>query len=94
MKVKISINQSDKNFFLSLLCLNKMMILLRKSEFPAERTGYERLYFNPFWIFKEKLAKVNKFLVLKCCKKDIPLIWDDNINPKRHLDKLKLHFNN
>ena len=44
--------------------------------------------------FKEKAAEVNKYLVSKCQKKDIPLISHDNIIPKRHLNKSKLHFNN
>ena len=44
--------------------------------------------------FKEKAAEVNKCLVSKCRQKDIPLISHDNIIPKRHLNKSKLHFNN
>ena len=46
------------------------------------------------WTFKEKFTKFNKFLVFKRRKKDIPLILHDNINPKRHLEKSNLHFNN
>ena len=44
--------------------------------------------------FKEKAIEVNKYLVSKCQKKDIPLISHDNIIPKRHLNKSKLHLNN
>ena len=44
--------------------------------------------------FKEKAAEANKCLVSKCREKDIPLISHDNIIPKRHLNKSKLHFNN
>ena len=44
--------------------------------------------------FKEKAAKVNKGLISKCQEKDIPLISHDNIIPKRHLNKSKLHFSN
>ena len=43
--------------------------------------------------FKEKVMEVNEILVLNCCKKHIPRISHDNINPKRHLDRSKLHFN-
>ena len=44
--------------------------------------------------FKEKAAKVNKCLVSKCQEKDISVVSHDNIIPKRHLNKSKLHFNN
>ena len=44
--------------------------------------------------FKEKAAEVNKCLVSKCREKEMPLISHDNIIPKRHLNKSKLHFNN
>ena len=44
--------------------------------------------------FKGKAAEVYKCLVSKCRDKDIPLIFHDNITPKRHLNKSKLHFNN
>ena len=44
--------------------------------------------------FKEKAAEVNKCLVSKCQEKDISVVSHDNIIPKRHLNKSKLHFNN
>ena len=44
--------------------------------------------------FKEKAAEVDKCLVSKCREKKISLISHDNIIPKRHLNKSKLHFNN
>lgn len=44
--------------------------------------------------FIEKVAKVNKFPVFKCCNKDIQPMSQDNVNPKRHLSKSKLHFSN
>ena len=44
--------------------------------------------------FIEKFTKVNKLLTLKCCEKGIPLILHDKINPKRHLNKSRLHFKN
>ena len=44
--------------------------------------------------FKEKAAEVNNCLISKCQEKDISLISHDNIIPKRHLNKSKLHLNN
>ena len=41
---------------------------------------------------KEKVTEVKQFLVLKCCKKEIPLISHGNINLENYLNKSKLHL--
>ena len=42
--------------------------------------------------FREKVDEVNAHLEEICAKKDIP-INHSNINPKRHLNKSRLHLN-
>ena len=42
---------------------------------------------------KTKVDKVNKMLEEICGKKGIPLIRNDNINPKRRLNRSRLHLN-
>lgn len=44
--------------------------------------------------FKENVTEANKGLALKCHKQGISLILHDNINPKRYLNKSKLHSDN
>ena len=43
--------------------------------------------------FREKVGKVNAHLEEICAEKDIAIITHSNINPKRHLNKNKLHLN-
>ena len=43
--------------------------------------------------YKTKVDKVNKMLEEICGKKGIPLIRNNNINPKRHLNRSRLHLN-
>ena len=42
--------------------------------------------------FKEKASKVNTHLEEICAEKDIALITHNNINPKRHLNKIKVDY--
>ena len=43
--------------------------------------------------FREKVGKVNAHLEEICAEKDIAIITHSNINPKRHLNKSRLHLN-
>lgn len=43
--------------------------------------------------FREKLDEVNVDLVEICVDKDIAIITQSNINPKRHLNKNRLYLN-
>ena len=43
--------------------------------------------------FKEKVHEVNAPLEEICAEKDIAIITHSNINPKRHLNKSRLHLN-
>ena len=43
--------------------------------------------------YKTKADEVNKILEEVCGKKGIPLIRNNNINSKRHLNKSKLQLN-
>ena len=43
--------------------------------------------------FREKVGKVNAHLEKICAEKDIAIITHCNINPKRHLNKSRLHLN-
>ena len=43
--------------------------------------------------FREKIGKVNARLEEICAEKDIVIITHSNINPKRHLNKIRLHLN-
>ena len=45
---------------------------------------------DSFW---EKVGKVNAHLEEICAEKDIAIITHSNINPKRHLNKSRLHLN-
>ena len=42
--------------------------------------------------FREKVDKVNAHLEEICAEKDIAIITHSNINPKRHLNKSRLHL--
>ena len=42
--------------------------------------------------YKTKADEVNKILEEICGKKGIPLIWNNNINSKRHLNRTRLHL--
>ena len=42
--------------------------------------------------FRKKVDEVNAHLE-EICAKDIAIITDSNINPKRHLNKSRLHLN-
>ena len=44
--------------------------------------------------YKEKGEIFNKVITEACHKENIPVINHNNINPKRHLNRSKLHFNN
>ena len=44
--------------------------------------------------YKEKGEILSKVLNEACSKENIPVINHNNINPKRHLNRSKLHFNN
>ena len=44
--------------------------------------------------YKEKGEILNKVITEACHKENIPVINHSNINPKRHLNRSKLHFNN
>ena len=44
--------------------------------------------------YKEKGEILNKVITEACHKENIPVINHNNINPKRHLNRSKLHFNN
>ena len=43
--------------------------------------------------FREKVGKVNAHLEKICAEKDIAIITHSNINPKRHLNKIRFHLN-
>ena len=43
--------------------------------------------------FRGKVDEVNAHLVEICAEKDIAIITGSNINPKRHLNKSRLHVN-
>ena len=43
--------------------------------------------------YKTKADEVNKILEEICGKKGIPLIRNNNINSKRHLNRSRLHLN-
>ena len=43
--------------------------------------------------FREKVDEVNAHLEEICAEKDIAIITHSNINPKRHLNKTRLHLN-
>ena len=43
--------------------------------------------------YKTKADEVNKILEEVCGKKGIPLIRNNNINSKRHLNRSRLHLN-
>ena len=43
--------------------------------------------------FRENFGKVNVHLEEICAEKDIAIITHSNINPKRHLNKSRLHLN-
>ena len=43
--------------------------------------------------YREKVGKVNAHLEEICAEKDIAIITQSNINPKRHLNKSRLHLN-
>ena len=43
--------------------------------------------------FKEKVDEVNAHLEGICAKKHIVILTDSNINPKKHLNKSRLHLN-
>ena len=43
--------------------------------------------------FREKVDKVNAHLEEICSQKDIEIITHSNINPKRNLNKSRLHLN-
>ena len=43
--------------------------------------------------FREKVDEVNAHLEETCAEKDIVIITHSNINPKRHLNKSRLHLN-
>ena len=44
--------------------------------------------------YKEKVEILSKVINEACHKENIPMINHNNINPKRHLNESKLHFNN
>ena len=44
--------------------------------------------------YKEKGEILSKEINEACHKENIPVINHSNINPKRHLNRSKLHFNN
>ena len=44
--------------------------------------------------YKEKGEILSKVINEACNKENIPVINLNNINPKRHLNRRKLHFNN
>ena len=44
--------------------------------------------------YKEKVEILSKVINEACHKENIPMINHNNINPKRHLNGSKLHFNN
>ena len=43
--------------------------------------------------FREKIGEVNAHLEEICAEKDIVIITHCNMNPKRHLNKSRLHLN-
>ena len=43
--------------------------------------------------FREKINEVNAHLEGICAEKDIAIITHSNMNPKRHLNKSRLHLN-
>ena len=43
--------------------------------------------------FREKVDELNTHLEEICAEKDIAIITHGNINPKRHLNKSRLHLN-
>ena len=44
--------------------------------------------------YKEKGEILSKVVNEACHEENIPVINNNNINPKRHLNRSKLHFNN
>ena len=43
--------------------------------------------------FKDRVSEINNILDLMCKKRNIGFIWHDNLDPRRHLNKSKLHLN-
>ena len=43
--------------------------------------------------FREKVDEENAHLEEICAEKNIAIITDSNINPKRHLNRSRLHLN-
>ena len=43
--------------------------------------------------FRERVDEVNAYLEEICAEKDMAIITHSSINPKRHLNKSRLHLN-
>ena len=43
--------------------------------------------------FRERVDEVNAYLEEICAEKDMAIITHSNINPKRHLNKSRIHLN-